>query len=515
MEKLRNIWKKEYGVGIAGFLVMLVAWGFTMQWVSKYSTGWDAFRKVTTVLGILLFITVCVAFVCLKIKKVALEYVFVLVTLVFSIGYNLMIPVYAVPDEEYHLSVAYAVAGNLMGWSTEDIDTEILRTVEAETTLQGSGIAHDYYNSYFSSLKERVSDGETVEVSYSYNTEVPHILYLPAAVGIALGRVLHLGVAATVTLGRFFNMLVYLVAGFLALRLLPMRKELLLLIMTFPETLQEVNGISSDSPIFSMAFLATALLINLAYKEKDVEIKEKKTIGKLVMLFLLLFLLAKCKYGACVPFAALVLLLVFRKKGTKLSKASLGIGGAAVVLGFIPSLAKAFTGNYLVNSANPYYTVSYVLTHPYEMFLLLGNTWNRYFDNYFAQMFGSSLGWYEFHIPLYLIYGLFVILVLYLMLGMEDSMVPSRKEKICIGLVAVCGMGFAVAGMLIGNTPAGTDYVVGVQGRYFLPYLFLFFLLFTPKVFRVENREETGKTLTFAAFILYFLMFLTLFLRAY
>lgn len=518
----RNATKVKYGLLIAIAAIVLI---FTTHQVkvsteAVSATGSDAFRKMFYILAGLSSALLAFALLRKKLHVMKPELVFVVVSLVLGLSYSIMIPVTAAPDESYHLGFTYAIADNLMGWETspELHDTEIVRTLEAESSLSSEGIVHGYYAAYFPRLTEKAADSSTVEVPYSNNTEVPHIVYFFGALGIALGRALGLGVVPTLMLGRFLNLLIYTLAGFFAIRLIPFAKELLFLVMTLPMTIQEANSFSCDSMILAMAFLMTALVFHLAYG--SVEKLDRRIILELILIGVFSWILSCCKYGACFPICLLLLIVVLRRR--KNDKRIGAIAGGILVFdflaGFLPSIVKTFHSGAVINEALPNYSLGEVMAHPLQTFGLLGNTIHRYMDHYLFSAIGTSLGWYEINVPAHV--GLLFLLCIVVLLMVETGLWTRffTSERVILGVTVFLGAAFSVGGMLVGNTPAGSPVIEGVQGRYLLPFLMPLLLLLIPRKIVLPG-EKTGEAireeLLTVWIFLHFLMVMCLFLRAY
>lgn len=513
---------------IALLLPTLCLFLFADRWVARYTGGTDAFRKMFYLVSGALFLMFFIAFYLLKVRAVRLEVVFLLTGLILGMTYSLLVPPIAAPDESYHLGFVYAEAEKLNGWDTNEyfdggsVGTQYLRQEEAEHGLRQDGIDHAYYTEFFSRLLEREQTDALTELRYSNNHEVPHLLYVPAALGVNLGRALHLGAVPTLMLGRFFNLLVFLAAGFYALRRVPFGKELLYAATLLPMTLQEVDSFSCDSMILAMAFLMIALSLHFAYHD----IVWKKENGRLspapvidaVLLIGTSALLSRCKYGACVPLCLLLWLIFLRKKKSdrKLAFGAVLLFVLDLVAGFFPSLYRTFHSVVLENTAAPNYTIGDLLRDPLNIFRVLGNTINRYTDHYLFSTVGTSLGWYTINVPLFL--GALFFLALFLLLLRErgSARIERASEKWLLGTVCVLGVLTAAGGMLIGNTPRTSAEIIGLQGRYFLPYLPLLLLLLVPKrIYLTGENASYSRTILLFILVLQFAVVMNLFLRAY
>lgn len=531
-DRLQETTKYFFPVCVAVFVLATML--YTIKAVSVNNSS-DPYFKMLILISLALLLLVGIAYWLIMVRKASVERIAIPLILGLGILYMIMIPANGAPDEKYHLTVAYDVAGEISGWNDGVPHMETVRKVEAEAELREKAIQRDYYNEYFPMLKEHGVSNERVDQKYSYNTEVPHIIYLPSAIGIILGRLMRLGVVPTVMLGRFCNLLVYLLACYWALKLTPIRKELFLAIMCLPMSLQEATAISSDSPIFSMAFFFTGMMISYLFADKEAIRRgwEEKATGKekiaawakLIGFAVLSYLLSTCKYGACVPICLMAILIIGRHKTNKkfIYEIAVVVSGS-FLFGFLPSISKAFSSDVLTNQGVQNYTAAYVLTHPYEMFLLVGNSFNGHMDRFFYGVLGTELGWYELRMPYHI--GMAMILVLFLLMigqkrngGQKTASEKGgqyqflRGERFWIILMTLMGLGMAIGGMLVGNTPAGSKTVSGVQGRYLTPYVFPFLLTLQPNLIHYEDQEAAHRRILVIYLVLHVFAICCLFLR--
>ena len=84
--------------------------------------------------------------------------------------------------------------------------------------------------------------------------------YIPAAIGLWIGRLLHISFAATVVLGRVANLFAYCLACFWAIRISPVKKVLFVVASLIPENIFLAANYSYDPWLTSMVLLGTAIL---------------------------------------------------------------------------------------------------------------------------------------------------------------------------------------------------------------------------------------------------------------
>ena len=124
----------------------------------------------------------------------------------------------------------------------------------------------------------------------------------------------------------------------------------------------------------------------------------------------------------------------------------------------------------------------------YAMFLTL----NYKFDYYFVTtVIGTALGPLTLPLPNSLNYVFLVLLVLASLHNRDQEIKLSRNIKILFFWIFIVTVLAIFLGMIIAWTPISSNYVLGIQGRYFLPVLFMaWILLDSPKVTISERLKE-------------------------
>lgn len=85
-------------------------------------------------------------------------------------------------------------------------------------------------------------------------------------------------------------------------------------------------------------------------------------------------------------------------------------------------------------------------------------------------MIASPLGWVDVELPEIIIFAFIIVLLLS---GLTDSEKYSfsKKEKGVCYITAIFISGLVMAALLIAYTYIGSDIIMGIQGRYFIPIL--------------------------------------------
>ena len=234
---------------------------------------------------------------------------------------------------------------------------------------------------------------------------------------------------------------------------------------------------------------------------------EKILIGVLLLLLLFFFrfLRQRKEGGATLP------------KKERIEQTLLGLGGLilpviCVIIGAV-TLFGVTMNTYGGTLWAEHYQLSDLVHDPGGTLFLLASTVYEKLDFYFFTMGGTSLGWMNILLPQFVVLiGLFLVLL---------SALPEKKElgRMRLGekglyfLVAFLTAAFAVGGMLIGWTAKDASSIEGVQGRYFLPALPLFFFALQNRHVFVEDGGNPRAKAVFAAVFLQVVVVTALFVR--
>lgn len=315
--------------------------------------------------------------------------------------------------------------------------------------------------------------------------------HLPAGLGVTLGILLHLPTFWVLELGELFSLIFYVAVCGLAVKLMPVKKEVLLLVMAFPMTLQQAASLNYDGVLLPLCFLYVAYIFYMRYEKESLGWKD------VFCTILLLLFISYIK----LPYIFLGLLVFILPK----EKIHLWIGRAEIngefiqkwriLLGIVLVLL-VIAGGYVVREN---FWVQLVVGMALEwkrtlyLFAATAYTWGKYLIISSVGQFG----WLESSLP----FG-FAIFSYLLMLGVavwgegeEKPFQLNRRTKVYVWIVFIILSVLTVMSMVnhtikvmhYGSEGASVEYDIremlyeipyigGLQGRYFLPFLALPFL---------------------------------------
>ena len=217
-----------------------------------------------------------------------LHEVFLPLALVLGAVFCVLIPAYSVPDENIHMENAYKYSNRILGVEDTGKPGETIykrRCDVLQADLMGNTLESNSYMQMAKHLFDRpdAEEKELTEARYSdVGKMVPAVNYIPCALGISLGRLLGFSSLLTLTLGRYFSLIVFALLSFIAIRLLPYGKNAAAMLMLLPIALQQGASSSYDSLLNGAIILFVACCLNLyeAAAGNAGRVREKETSGK-------------------------------------------------------------------------------------------------------------------------------------------------------------------------------------------------------------------------------------------
>lgn len=411
------------------------------------------------------------------------ENVFLFSGAVLAVIYLLLLPPMSVPDEEVHFKAAYTYANQLMGKDTEagrvlmdKEDYQALKLFKSTPSL-----------SEYDTLKENIGKSGriegTKEVHYS-DTQAPAVTYLPGIIGIVIGRLLGLNGILVIVLGRLCSILFYLFTMYWFIRLMPCGKAAAFIIAILPMTIQQCCSYSYDSVVIEVVFLYLAVLFGLLYR------KEKIQRYHVVLYVIFMIIMAMSKGGTYMPLCLLTIMIpADRFKDKKQKWIFTGSMATIAVVAFLSSTlsyvlyvasptAEQAATSYLEGEA---YGAAGLLEDPMNFICLLTRILFLSGDGFVETMLGMQLSWLNVFVSRIVIYGMLFMMILSIQQVKEkdgSQFEVTTVQKVSYAVCMVLSAGMVFVSMFMSWTPKNSTAIAGVQGRYFLPLLPVFLLLF-------------------------------------
>ncbi len=452
-------------------------------------------------------------------KIMKLEQIYPMVGLFLGILYLLVLPPLSAPDEISHYISAYQLSSRMLGREsnyetghvlvraedllledvygngTFEVDADGIWLVQPATEKSGERIplgqtlVEESYRTIYETVllqKPTALEMDFPEMNLKNQLAVsPYppvvttpLAYVPQAIGITIARLLDMGSIWLAYLGRLCNLLFFVTMTTLAMRRLPFGKEILFGVALLPMTLHLSASFSYDVMIMACLFYFTALCLDLAYH------KEKVGPVDVVAAMVLMAVAGPCKM-VYAPMMGLCLLIPMKKFGGWLrwgisAAAVAGSWAAAMLLVNRQTIVSYAT---VTEQVVPWaeeagYSLTYALHNPIRTLQVFYETLLLQADHYHLTMIGLRLGNLDeiLNVPYLAVMLLTGCLIMLALRKPGENLVLVKGRRIWV--MAVCAICVAVTmlSMLIAWTPLGSSVILGVQGRYFLPFLPIFLM---------------------------------------
>ena len=189
----------------------------------------------------------------------------------FLIPIGMMYAIFMLPslisDEDAHLKKAYDVSmGEFLGRkdSIAIVPKELVTGIRPHI---------ESYKQFTDSLTKKTDYQDMVETA-TPAMSYPFILYLFSALGFAIARIFSINVLIGCYLAKLMNFIVFLIAAYYVLKIIPFGKLPMTAIMFMPMFLQQTTSTSADCLINVITMLFITFVLHIYFKEEMITKKE-------------------------------------------------------------------------------------------------------------------------------------------------------------------------------------------------------------------------------------------------
>lgn len=426
--------------------------------------------------------------------------IFVISALFFGLIIMMMIPPFQVPDEAQHFEKAYVISQGKFIPENHDgkvgfyLSKEIVDTVDNYTKeVFGDRDKKMSYSSLILSDRLPVDYGNVKFVNFSTASSNVAVHIVPA-IGIVCGKAVakitqggHASVSYLLYFARFANLIMYVILVGLAIKLSPILKKTMLLVGIMPQSLFMASSASYDCLMIALSFISLGIIFKLIFDESySLNIKNMICLA----VFATIYLVSKPIY------LPIFLLLFFIPKNkfedTKHFMKMAGIFCLMILAGYlltrIPGLfiKSVSTGSAATSSVSlTGQQIAYLKAHPFAFFKAVFATCSSNAIYYISTMV-ATFGLIDTYVPQFICYLYLLLIIITGIVEMsrcsyEISWVMQISSILCY-VLSFLGIFFAMyltwAPQEVG---VGSNLITGVQGRYFIPALFLPMMIFKNK----------------------------------
>ena len=393
------------------------------------------------------------------------EIIFVILAFIFGCIFLFKTPPFEVPDEAHHLLRTCEIA-----------DFKFYNKTPVQNTK---------YDRFFTDIDKSENISENPNPNkyllrreknkfHAASRNFP-IMYIGSSIGIKIGSLFTQDGNILFYLGRFLNLLVYILLATFAIKITPVFKYPFMYLALLPMALFEGMSYSADSFNNGFSFLFFAFIFKLIFDKTEINKKDFS------ILFLMSCIGAVCK-GLIYPLGLLPFLPKFSKEFKY--KKSVYISLLVIITVFVCYSWVSINSKNL----NPDYFVindiMYIFKEPIIVIKKFCITTYLESLNYARQMIGV-LGWLHIYLrPEIYILGFISFLSLFVVL----------KEKISISFRIVAFLIFFMFysllqySLLIYWSNPSSPIISGFQGRYLLSVMPLFFIVLSNNRFNFSKK---------------------------
>lgn len=375
------------------------------------------------------------------------------------------------PDDKYHYHSSIKLSNILMGHKdVTEIETEYRSYLPTHRNTN-SALVQTYEG-----LRYRTGRNEGTLIYEGRMDKLKWPLsHLAQALGLTIGRIFKLGFIRVYTLGRLFNMAAYIALALLAVKLVPINKELMLMMAILPLSMQQATQLSYDAPVNGIALVFTAFILKLLNEDRQFGWKDS------VICLVLLVAISPLKV---IYFLLVFLLLLipgarFRSRIDRIIKLALPVVCAAISLfatrgsdvrrNVVRNTAGSVTDTGLPKLMN--YSIKFVLAYPVRFVKLIVSNGESHLSDLFKGMIGGSLAGFTVGIPEQLVM-IFALCLFLCAIAEKRTVLSSAWQTVLIGFVVLLGYCAMLTVFAFAETKYGFTYIGGTQGRYLIPFMF-------------------------------------------
>lgn len=392
-----------------------------------------------------------------------------LCTALMCVVFVAVTPDFQSPDEPDHIKRAYwLMAGHL--WlstppgesSGEQLDKGLNHYMSAYMWLKQSP-QHVVTRQALASVKSITWQHETAFSAAPGTGYYFPLLYLPQGIGLYLGQVFDLTIHQSYQLARLLALASCLALLAWAIRLYPL-PPLAWAVLFLPMNLFQWSAASLDglSTALTLVILSTFMRLWSLPRHEPFAIRLR------VLLLTGLFVLVATRIHMA-PLFLMPLLLAWRDR--QLSDALWGLGVASAVLVWLGSAIMMTVDHRISGTLGAVGTLQAYWHHPQALWDILANTLtSSTLLSFYGASFIGILGWLDVRLSP-LTYG--ILAMVFLITSMAAIQyrardVMNRYGRLSLGVMSLSAVLLTFLALLLTWTPFPSEFIQGVQGRYFL-----------------------------------------------
>lgn len=427
------------------------------------------------------------------------ENLFLKLFIPISILYFIFLPVFCVPDEINHFLRAYEISDGHLISKEYNISKNNKAGNKLDKNLSKITVVSTKYSDLLKLFKYNSSNKKKVYL-FGNTSLYSFVCYLPQTFGILIGKIIRAPLLVQAYLGRLFNLIVFTILGYFTIKFIPFKKISAFLILFSPIVMQEAISLSPDALTIASSSLLIAYILHLKYN-----CDSKLNRSQIVLLSLLSVVLSLCKI-VYFPICMLLFIIPFKRFGTKKKKNIIII--SIIIISMILNLIwLSISSSFLPDStsgANSSLQLSYILHNLHQYIYIIFNTYDKYLFYYLETGFGRILGLFSIILSeLYVIPYIIIFIITCLFDNKKDNKKLEKYNYFLLIFIIISVIMLITTSLYLQWNPVGNKVIDGIQGRYYIPILFIFPFLFNNLSIKINEKKELN---LFNKYILLFIV---------
>ena len=428
-----------------------------------YSTYYKSDKKVKIyfiIISIISSVFVFLIYILLKNRNMKIETKFFLIAFVVGITMGIISLSYSGNDEISHFARVYDLSeGNIV---TKNINNWPQTRVPGRTMIKILN---------YSQIKDVINVKDNVNILFDmqYTAVYSYFSYIPQVFIMMLCKIFISHAFLWSYIVRFFQLIICIIIIYQAIKIVPYGKKTIFLIGLIPTVLRQISFISADAMLISCTILYVCMLLKI---NKDKAITKENIF--LLILLSVIIAISKLVYIPLIFLFYILLTNFSKKEKLKVFSIIATISIGITILWNIFAIRNLTSGQ----GVNTMYFIKYFLKHPFEYVWINLNTIYSKGLKYIVEIFSGN-NTPETIKDMGISSLIFIFLFIYALFNNDFEY--DKKNKKYIILVIVSTWLLINLSLLLTCTPLYSDYIMGIQGRYFTPLLLLIPLLISKK----------------------------------
>jgi uncharacterized membrane protein len=401
---------------------------------------------------------------------------FVFNAIFFGLLFLFVTPPFQGADEPVHFLRAYQISegnfvidkhGNRAGGNLPKSLDDTVNLLATHPRIEF--MANKKYNIYKTTkaFSYKLNPNIKKQQDFSATSIYTPISYVASSSAIFIGRILDFPPVLLLYMGRFADLIAWIILISIAIYLMPRKKWAMVFVGLLPMTLFQATTLNSD--VMSIGLAAVFITAVLRIRQSP---KNYIDINRLLLLFVLAIFMVLSKQ---IMFVLLPLIFLIPSSNFKLNWSylykSLIILGPIVILAAWMYLIRGIdvTGSF-TNHQNPTEQVLFVAHSPHSFINVL---WNTYFFSWgdgITRSFVGTFGWSDAPLSELIVTVAYIAFFLLLSANYDNYRTwLTKNQKLFIFIIGAAYWLIVSAALYIYYSPVEFKIIFGLQGRYFVP----------------------------------------------